>query len=414
MPLHDVGYRPWQGRRSGSLAAILVIASTGIKLAWTSRWLRRAVFFAWSPALVFAGSFFVFEQAIDEGRLGSIQDRALVGRNVDGVGILGRVIAESLGQSDAPPPGQHETPEEETDRTRRAVWSRLMLAFMRSPQAILLAIVVGLVAPALVSRDLRAKAWLIYFTRPVGKFEYVTGKLLILGLLVASITMLPALALWLAGVAVSPSIWVAVTTWDLPVRIIVASLALAIPTVFMALAYSSLTAESRIASFAWFATWAACWIAHASLTTADVMQREHEEMLAGADAQTSDPSNASDGGFSGEDVPSRPSRSNVRPMGPGGEIGENLSDLLEGRRPRNGPPLNVRQFRWISRATGIDDTIDRWAWISPYHSLGVIQAWVFGIERRWQAIFPPLLSLGLVSIVSALVLWWRVDAPARV
>ena len=101
-------------------------------------------------------------------------------------------------------------------------------------------------------------------------------------------------------------------------------------------------------------------------------------------------------------------------MGPGGDIGEKLSDLLEGRRPRNGPPFNVRQFRWISRATGIDDTIDRWAWISPYHSLGVIQAWVFGIERRWQAIFPPLLSLGLVSIVSALVLWWRVDAPARV
>jgi|GEM_PF-373874 len=414
MPLHDVGYRPWQGRRSGSLAAILVIASTGIKLAWTSRWLRRAVFFAWSPALVFAGSFFVFEQAIDEGRLGSIQDRARVGRNVDGVGILGRVIADSLGQSDAPPPGQHETPEEETDRTRRAVWSRLMLAFMRSPQAILLAIVVGLVAPALVSRDLRAKAWLIYFTRPVGKFEYVAGKLLILGLLVASITMLPALALWMMGVAVSPSIWVAVTTWDLPVRIIVASLALAIPTVFMALAYSSLTAESRIASFAWFATWAACWIAHASLTTADMMQQAHEDTLMSENAQTADSSNAADGGFTAEDASRRSRRSNARPMGPGGEIGENLSDLLEGRRPRNGPPLNVRQFRWLSRATGLDDTIDRWAWISPYHSLGVIQAWVFGIERRWQAIFPPLLSLGLVSIVSALVLWWRVDAPARV
>jgi len=414
MPLHDIGYRPWQGRRSGSLAAIFVIASTGIQLAWTSRWLRRAVFFAWSPALVFAGSFFVFEQAIDEGRLGSIQDRARVGRNVDGVGILGRVIADSLGQSDAPPPDRHETPEEETDRTRRAVWSRLMLAFMRSPQAILLAIVVGLVAPALVSRDLRAKAWLIYFTRPVGKFEYVTGKLLILGLLVASITMLPALALWMMGVAVSPSIWVAVTTWDLPVRIIVASLALAIPTVFMALAYSSLTAESRIASFAWFATWAACWIAHASLTTADMMQRAHEDTLMGENAQTEDPSRASDGGFSVDDAPRRSRRSNVRSRAPGGTIGENLSDLLEGRRPRNEPPLNVRQFRWLSRATGLDDTIDRWAWISPYHSLGVIQAWVFGIERRWQAIFPPLLSLGLVSIVSALVLWWRVDAPARV
>ena len=33
MPLHDVGYRPWQGRRSGSLAAIFVIATTGLTLA---------------------------------------------------------------------------------------------------------------------------------------------------------------------------------------------------------------------------------------------------------------------------------------------------------------------------------------------------------------------------------------------
>ena len=415
MPLHDVGYRPWQGERSGSLAAILVIAFTGIKLAWTSRWLRRAVFFAWSPALVFAGSFFVFEQAIDEGRLGSIQDRARGGLNVDGVGILGRAIAEALGQTDAPPADRHETREEEANRTRRAVWSRLMLAFMRSPQAILLAIVVGLVAPALVSRDLRAKAWLIYFTRPVGKFEYVSGKLLILGILVASITMLPALSLWVAGVAVSPSLSVAVTTWDLPVRIIVASVALAIPTVFMALAYSSLTAESRIASFAWFATWAACWIAHTSLTTADIMQRAREEMLDGSSQPSSPFSEFAGGGFAVEDAPVRPRRGNVRSRNGGGvDLGESLTDLLDGRPPRNGRPLNVRQFRWLSRATGIDDTIDRWAWISPYHSLGVIQAWVFGIERRWQAIFPPLLSLSLVSIVSALVLWWRVDAPARV
>jgi hypothetical protein len=78
------------------------------------------------------------------------------------------------------------------------------------------------------------------------------------------------------------------------------------------------------------------------------------------------------------------------------------------------PPPHVRRFRWLSRATGIDNTIDRWAWISPYHALGVIQAWVFGIEKRWQAILPPLLSLSIVSIVSAVVLWWRVDSPARV
>ena len=60
---------------------------------------------------------------------------------------LGKVIADSFGGAE-PEAGKHADPEVELLRTRRAVWSRLLLAFMRSPQAILLAIVIGLVAPA--------------------------------------------------------------------------------------------------------------------------------------------------------------------------------------------------------------------------------------------------------------------------
>ena len=45
MPLHDVGYRPWTGTpRSRGAAA--VIAGTGIRLAFKSRWLRRVLLFA--------------------------------------------------------------------------------------------------------------------------------------------------------------------------------------------------------------------------------------------------------------------------------------------------------------------------------------------------------------------------------
>ena len=62
MPLHDVGYHGWQGRLTGRWAAVGAIASTGIRLAWASRWLRRAVLFAWSPAILFAASFFAFER----------------------------------------------------------------------------------------------------------------------------------------------------------------------------------------------------------------------------------------------------------------------------------------------------------------------------------------------------------------
>jgi ABC-2 type transport system permease protein len=364
MPLHDVGYRPWTGHRTRPAAAIGVIATTGIRLVWTNRWLRRAVFFAWSPALFFAASFFVFEQAVEEGRFTALKERARLGRNIDGIGMLGTVLADTLGRPGA---GQHVSPEEDVATTRRLVWSRLLLAFMRAPQAVLLAIVVGLVAPSLISRDLRAKAWLVYFTRPVGRTEYILGKVAILGTLVAAITVLPAVVLWCAGVLVSPSLHVAVATWDLPLRAVAASAALAVPTVLLALAYSSLTPESRIASFAWFATWAACWIAHSSLTTAD--------LVAAVDVR-----DAATAPVDEEDGEWRPA---------------------------------PRKSNWVARAAGIDPTIDRWAWISPYHAVGVVQAWVFGVETRAAAIVPPALALGVICVVSALVLLRRVAAPMR-
>jgi ABC-2 type transport system permease protein len=408
MPLHDVGYRPWQGERLGSGSAIGVIALTGIKLAWTSRWLRRMVFFAWSPALVFATSFFAFEQAIDEGRLANMRDAARAGRNLDGVGMLGTVLADTLGKTPGHAAGTRAVRREggppvdqkvDVAETRRVVWSRLLLAFMRVPQALLLAGVIGLVAPSLVSRDLRAKAWLVYFTRPVGRLEYILGKAAILGVLVAAITVLPALALWLIGVLVSPSVWVAVDTWDLPLKAVAASVVLAVPTVLLALAYSSATAESRIASFAWFATWAACWIAHSTLTTADMV-------AAARQAETTVEAGSGP----------REGRTGSWVEDPFGDLEEDASRVerrssSSTRSSGNGLP---RRFRWLAKAAGMDPSIDRWAWLSPYHALGVMQAWIFGIETRPQAVVPSLVSLALVSLVALIVLLNRIDAPTRV
>jgi hypothetical protein len=67
----------------------------------------------------------------------------------------------------------------------------------------------------------------------------------------------------------------------------------------------------------------------------------------------------------------------------------------------------------VARAAGIDTTIDRWSWISPYHAVGVIQAWVFGVETRPQAVLPPAIALTAVSLASILVLAWRVAAPMK-
>ena len=70
-------------------------------------------------------------------------------------------------------------------------------------------------------------------------------------------------------------------------------------------------------------------------------------------------------------------------------------------------------MHWMARAAGLDDSIDRWAWVSPYHSIGVVQAAIFGMERRPQAFLPPLISLATISVVSLVLLLRRVDAPLR-
>jgi hypothetical protein len=396
MPLHEVGYRAWRGRLLGPLAVVVVIATTGIALAWTSRWLRRAVLFAWSPALVFGASFFAFEQAVEEGRFAAIEEGVRNGRNLDGVGLPGTVLADALGGSALDPSGLPR----DLDSTRHLVWSRLLLAFMRAPQAVLLAVVVGLVAPTLVSRDLRAKAWLVYFTRPVGRTEYVLGKCLILVVLIGGITLLPGLALWGVGVLVSPSVRVALATCDLPLKVLASSLAVAVPTVLVALAYSSLTSESRIASFAWFATWAACWIAHGALTTADAVA---------ATRTTAGSGRLSDGGADPDDPLGQLERELDRVAPRPGVSGGERPTLAAGL-----PPGVGRQFRWLAAAAGVDPRLDRWAWMSPYHALGVVQASIFGIERRPAAVVPSLAMLVMAACAAAGILAWRVDAPARV
>lgn len=358
MPLHDVGYRPWR-RAPGRGGGPWVIAGTGIRLAWKSRWLRRVLLFAWSPAIMFAGGFFAFEQALEEGAIGAGR---VLSQRLDGFGLIGGLVADSLG-------GNLDDPA----AARRVVWSRLLLAFMRAPQAVLLAVVVGLVAPRLIAGDLRAKAWLVYFTRPVSRGDYILGKVLVLATIVSLITLLPALVLWLLGVLVSPSLTVASATWDLPLRILAAAATVTIPTVLLALAYSSLTTESRIAAFAWFATWVACWIAHGALVGADAAAR------------------------------SRPGAETSALEDP---FDDHATPVTRLREP--GPRLG-----WLARAAGIDVTEDRWAWLSLFHAQGVVQGWIFGVGGRWSSALPSLVSLAVVAAVSLVVLFLRVDAPAR-
>lgn len=116
-------------------------------------------------------------------------------------------------------------------------------------------LLIGIAAPPLIAQDIRSRAFLIYFSKPITKWEYILGKMGTVAFFLAVITTLPALLLYGAGVVLSPSLSVVLETWDLPLRILLASVVLIVPTTSVALMLSSLTTESRYAGFGWFAMW---------------------------------------------------------------------------------------------------------------------------------------------------------------
>jgi len=233
----------------------MVIAAVGVRRAWGSSWLKRMLFLAWLPAVWFSVGFFVWEQA------------ALY---PDWHGP-----AEMLMRS-LPPNPVYDEIRDSVDRgdfqtSRHMVWAWMLQSLFRYPQSVLMVLIVGMVAPPLISQDIRSRAFLIYFSRPLSRGEYVLGKLASLWTFLTIVSTAPALVLYVLGVLLSPNLDVIAATWDLPFRILVASMVLMLPTSMLALCLSSLTTETRYASFAWFVIWILGWFTFIAASTATAL-----------------------------------------------------------------------------------------------------------------------------------------------
>ena len=152
---------------------------------------------------------------------------------------------------------------------RHSMWAWLLQSFFRYPQSVVMVIVVGLIAPPLISQDIRSRAFLLYFSRPLTRLDYIIGKFVTVWFYLVLISTLPALALYLLGILLSPNVAVVTATWDLPLRVLGASAVLTIPTAALALFLSSMTQESRYAGFAWFAIWVLGWVTHGIMSAAE-------------------------------------------------------------------------------------------------------------------------------------------------
>jgi len=381
VPIYDLGYRGWQGRLVPEAGRFWAITTTGIRLAWQSKFLRRILLLAWAPTALFAAGFFAYEQFASRlDNQGTRQALEFLSFLVPGVDdhllppeLRTRQFRSSRpdprpgAQAGAPDPriprggaavgrawrdGRSGPGEEAGDsdggRQRHLVWSWLLSNFFRYPQAVVMALMVGIIAPPLVAQDVRTRAFMLYFSRPLTRIEYVVGKMAVLWGYLALITTLPALFLYVLGVFLSPpDVPVVWHTWDLPLRILAASAVLMIPTTALALALSSLTSEIRYATFAWFAIWAVGWVTYAIV-------------------------NAS--------------------MPPG------------------------------ARTPGQAVFVDRMTLASFYHTLGRVQHWVFGLETSLpdasaasiNMTATAAIEMAAITLVSLAVLFRRVSSPMRI
>ena len=241
MPLLDVGYRGWEGDRTPRWTRSLVLASTGIHLVWQGTWLKRILMFAVIPALIAGGFVAVMEQTFEQGGVTSVLLRMSQSHE-------GRENAERMGID-------LERLTQDPEVARHYLWSYILFMLFRYPQAFGMIVVVGLVAPRLISYDLRSRGYLLYLSRPLTAIEYIFGKALVVFFLLFMMAAVPALAIYVVGLVLSPGSTAFFHTWDIPLRVFVATLVLMIPTTAIALAFSSVTQESRFAGFAWFALW---------------------------------------------------------------------------------------------------------------------------------------------------------------
>ena len=416
MPIHDLGYRSWPGKYSSDFFRFWVISASGIRVVARNKWLRRMLLAAWLPTVGLAVIIFGYERMLEN------RDRAFFAAEIQG-SVFGQ-LGDVLGDADVV---MEALSQEDPQRGRHLMWSWLLSSFLRVPQAVMTMLVIGMIAPPLIARDMRTRAFLMYFSKPIGRYEYVLGKMMIVSVYLVFITTAPALGCYCFGVALSNDLSVVLDTWDLPLRVLLASLVFIVPAVSISLMFSSLTSESRFAGFAWFAFWGLGFIAW-NVTYTVMIQYTRNEITEEMESERALEEDLDDwidqaieqsvraGVLEPSDVVEAP----VEPT-PGTLLTPKQEADLEVERHQYRRMMVIardmmKDQRLRERLEQSRAEISRHplSLVSLYDTLVRLQRWIFGLEKQWEAVLPSLIVTILVTIFAWFILIRRVSAPIRI
>ena len=137
----------------------------------------------------------------------------------------------------------------------RSVYWTMAFYFFFSVQLFFSMLLVLLVGPNLISQDLRYNAVPLYFSRPIRRLDYFVGKLGVIATFIAAVSVAPAVAAWLLGVAFSFDANVVRDTGRIFLASIGYGLIVCVSAGTLMLAISSLSRNSRTVGAVWVGIW---------------------------------------------------------------------------------------------------------------------------------------------------------------
>lgn len=223
MPVFEQGYRRYVGEKSTKSRALII--------AWQN--VRpRMRWWAWAMLLVLLGPYYLYGVLIFITTVGA----GLVGAPPGGVHAAPAVAFE--GTSSINPAGVLALV---NGASLPLFWELLDHA---SVAAVIFPAVVG---AGLLASDRRTGALQIYFSRPVSRIGYLTGKILAATTFVALTTAIPSLLIWFETLAFGSSVNFTWQTWVAPFAIVGASAIYALWSVALVLSLSSVMSRPAFA-----------------------------------------------------------------------------------------------------------------------------------------------------------------------
>ncbi|MDE0485165.1 MAG: hypothetical protein OXI67_21530 [Candidatus Poribacteria bacterium] len=120
--------------------------------------------------------------------------------------------------------------------------------------AFFIALIVIFGGAGLIANDLKHNALSLYLSKPISWVDYLIGKFIVIATLLACMTLVPGLLLFLEHVLLTDTPFLKENYW-LPLSIIVYSVIIITITSLLMLVFSSLTTNSRYATIGFCAVW---------------------------------------------------------------------------------------------------------------------------------------------------------------